>query len=263
MVGIVAALSVSASLTVACSGEATPSPAAEPPSIGAVASTTATTLGASLQPTGSSADSTAPGTSAPALRQVPSVVCCRGQTLEAGRYEVPPWLGIPMSVDAPEGWRVLNEGRARLFMLGRGENVQGNPDQMIVFLDASGEETPEATIEGVREAEQLVALDEATEVTIAGFPGVQLDSSVLPNPAFEGDPEADIPPGVQFLPVIEQYFAPGFVWTTSSPEARVRTIALTVGDRTLLVYLEAPSSEFGRFADDVATILESLEPVSP
>ncbi len=73
-----------------------------------------------------------------------------------------------------------------------------------------------------------------------------------------GSKQEDIPPGVQFLPVFMKYFAPGFAWTTSSPEARVRTVVLTMGDHTLLLYLEAPPNEFDQFAVNADSILQSL-----
>jgi hypothetical protein len=106
---------------------------------------------------------------------------------------------------------------------------------------------------------QLTTLTEPVAVNIAGFPGLQLDSVANPNPSEQGDPQADIPPGVQHLPFFADYFAPGFSWTTFSPEAQVRTIALTVGDQTLLLYMEAPAEEFEQFAVDAEAILQTLE----
>lgn len=195
--------------------------------------------------------------------RVPSVSCCRGRTLEAGRYEIPPWLGIPLSVDVPEGWRALNEEMALLFLLGRGENAQNNPSQMVLFLNATTEGGPEQIIDSIGSAPELIAMGEPTEVTLAGFPGRQLDLSALPNPAFEGRPQDDIPAGVQYLPVIENYLTPGFAWTTSTPEARVRVIALTVGEQTLLLYLEAPPDEMDQLTADAEAILQSLELTGP
>jgi hypothetical protein len=194
-------------------------------------------------------------------REFASVNCCRGRTLEPGRYAVPPWLGIPLSVDVGEGWRVLNEERAQLFLLGRGENVQNNPNQMIAFLNATTETPtadPESVLAGVVGAPEMAVIAEPMSITIAGFEGLQMDSVALPNPDYKGSPADDIPPGVQFLPVFEQYFAPGFAWTTSSPEVRVRTIALQAGDQTLVIYMEAPQDEFDQFAADAEAILQTL-----
>lgn len=212
-------------------------------------------------PTETAPPSTEEPTATPESRflTIPAVNCCRGRTLEAGHYAVPPWLDIPLAIDLGEGWRVLNEERAQLLLIGRGENVQNNPSQIITFINATSDtNTPESLIAAVQAAPELVVLAEPVPVTIAGFSGLQLDSAAKPNPTEKGSPADDIPPGIQFLPVFRQHFAPGFLWTTSSPEARVRTIALSVGDQVLLLYMEAPPDEFETFAVDADALLQSL-----
>jgi hypothetical protein len=272
---ILTTLIIAILLLAACSGpptEAPPTgapattlPPTDAPAAPTQAPPTETAAPTEPPPTPTTAPTPAPTASAtaPAFLRIPSVSCCRGRTLTAGRYEIPPWLGIPLSVEAPDGWRALNEEGALLFLLGRGQNVQNNPSQMILFLNASDGDTPETIIGSIQNAEQLAPMGEPVEVTFAGFPGLQLDASALPNPTFEGRPQDDIPPGVQYLPVIEQYLTPGFAWTTSSPEARVRAVALTVGEQTLLLYLEAPPEEFDQFAADAEAILQSLELIDP
>ena len=193
------------------------------------------------------------------LLKFPAVNCCKGKTLDPGRYEIPSWLGIPLTLEVGEDWRVLNEESALLFLIGRGRNVQNNPSQMIVFINVTGKTTPEALIGSVQRAPELTPIAEPVNVTIAGFPGLQLDSTAKPNPSYEGDKQADIPPGVQFLPVFMKYFTPGFLWTTSSVEAQVRTIILTIKDQTLLLYLEAPQDEFDTLINGAEQILNSLE----
>lgn len=195
-----------------------------------------------------------------ALLAVPAVNCCRGRTLAPGQYAVPPWLGIPLAFEVGEGWKVLNEEMALFFQIGRGENVLRNPSQLMAFINATSDTaSPETLIDTVQGLDQLTPLAEPVEVSIAGFPGLQLDSVAKPNPDEPGRPADDIPPGIQYLPFFEQYFAPGFIWITSSPEARVRTIALTVADQTLLLYMEAPAAEFDQFAGDAEIILQTME----
>ena len=193
----------------------------------------------------------------------PSVGCCRGTEVEPGRYELPRWLGIPFGLDVPGGWRVINESAAGLFMLGRGAGFRGIPIELIVLLDATSGGTAEALAEGFRGVPQLTEVAQPGEVTIAGFSGTLNDMSALPNPDYEGDPEADIPPGVQFLPAIQRYFAPGFLWTTSSVEARVRTIWLAAGEQVVLLYLEAPPDSFEEFIADADAMLTSIEVITP
>ena len=227
----------------------------------------ATLPSATARPTQPTPLPTAEPTAAPSaapqsrLLSIPAVNCCRGRTLARGPYAVPPWLGLPLAFEVGEGWRVLNEERARLFLLGRGENAQSNPSQIITFIDATGAITsPEEFIAAVQTIPQLTPLGGPVSVAIAGFPGWQLDAVAKPNSEEKGDPSADIPPGIQFLPFFQEYFAPGFIWSTSSPEARVRTAALRVGEQTLVLYMEAPAAEFEQFILDADTILWTLRP---
>ena len=196
------------------------------------------------------------------LLAIPAVNCCRGRTLEPGQYAAPLWLGIPLAIELGEGWRVLNEKRAQLFLIGRGQNAQNNPSQLITFINATDTTpSPESVIAALRALPQLTLLGEPVSVAIAGFPGWQVDAVAKANPDEKGDPSADIAPGIQYLPFFEQYFAPGFIWSTSSPEARVRTAAVRVGEQTLVLYMEAPAAEFDTFIADVDALLWSLRAV--
>lgn len=239
------AAALSAALALAACAQAAPT--ASPPGTATVAPTSSPTQAPTPTPAATAAFLT-----------IPKITCCRGYALAPGRYGVPQWLRIPATIDVHAGWRVLNEPPAKLFLLGRGENVQGNPSQMVVFLNVTGTGAAESVIEGIRAAPELTESAAPAAVTVAGFAGLQLDMTAKANPGYEGDAAADIPPGVQFLPVIEQYFARGFAWTTSSPEAQVRAIVLTVRDQVLLLYLEAPSGELEALAADAAPILDSL-----
>jgi hypothetical protein len=134
---------------------------------------------------------------------------------------------------------------------------------MIVLINATNRGSPEAVIELVRQAPELTALAEPTGVEIYGFLGSQLDAAANPNPTYAGNEAADIPPQVQFLPVFQQFFTPGFLFTTSTPEARLRATALTVGDQTLLIYFEAPPGEFDDFVVEADAVLRTLALVEP
>jgi hypothetical protein len=193
------------------------------------------------------------------LLTMPGVACCRGQVLEAGVYELPLWLGVPLTLEISSGWRAVNDQAANFLMLGRGENALGNPDQMIIPINAAGPGSPEAALDAVRSAPELTALAEPAAVTVAGFEGWQWDAAARSNPTYAGNEAADIPPQVQFLPVMQPFFTPGFSFTTSSPEARVRLIALAVEAHTLLLYLEAPPDEFDAFMLEAHLLLQSLE----
>ena len=193
-----------------------------------------------------------------ALLPLPSVNCCRGRTLDPGDYALPDWLDLPLSVEMDAGWRLVNERAALFLQFGRGENSLGNPGQMIILANATRRGGPEAVIGLLQAPPQLTALGGPAPVTVAGFEGWLLDSTANANPTYAGNEAADIPPQVQFLPVLQPFFTPGFAFTTSSPEARLRFLALAVGDQTLLVYLEAPPGEFDDFALVADAVLQSL-----
>ena len=193
------------------------------------------------------------------LLTFPLANCCRGRTLEAGKYEMPIWLRLPLSVKVSDGWKVMNEQKALLFLFGKGQNIQNSPNQLIVFLNVTDKISSEELIASVQQTPELTVAGEPILVAFAGFSGIQLDSAARPNPSYQGNEHDDIPPGIQFLPVFRQFFAEGFIWTTSSPEARIRTIVLMVKDQTLLLYLEAPPDEFDQFIMDADLIIRSLE----
>jgi hypothetical protein len=156
-----------------------------------------------------------------------------------------------------EGWQVVNEKAARLFMLGKGESIFNDPTQALVFI-AIPDGKPQAILSSIKNDPGLMAQGEIIETTLAGLPGLQLDFSARPNPGYEGDQQAEIPPGVQFLSSVGKYFAEGFFWTTWSAEARLRFIALDAGQHALLLQIDAPPAEFETFATEADQVLHTL-----
>jgi DNA-binding beta-propeller fold protein YncE len=191
------------------------------------------------------------------LESFPSARCCNGTSLEPGEYELPSWVGIPLTMTLNEGWQVVNEERARLFMLGKGESMFNDPTQALVFI-AIPHGNPETILTSIENEKGLTPQGKMAVTTIAGFSGLQLDFSANPNPDYAGDPGAEIPPGVQFLTSVGKYFAEGFFWTTWSAESRLRFIALNVWERVLLLQIDAPPTEFEAFASDAEQVLHTL-----
>jgi hypothetical protein len=192
------------------------------------------------------------------FKSFPSAICCNGTPVEPREYELPSWMGIPLTMQLGEGWQVINEEEARLFMLGKGESVFNDPTQALVFIPIPDGNLQ--TVLGPIKAEKVLTPEgESTETSIAGFPGMQLDLSAKPNPDYKGDPSAEIPPGVQFLTSVGRYFAEGFFWTTWSAEARLRFIALNVGEQVLLLQIDAPPAEFETFASEADQVLQTLK----
>lgn len=178
--------------------------------------------------------------------------------IEAGTYELPSWLGIPLSIEVGEGWTVLHEEAARLFLLaGKGRNELNDPSQVLVFI-AIPDEDPQDVLTSIRNSPQLAPLGEITEATIKGFAGWQFDATAKPNPGNQGSPAESIPPGVQPLPALSKYFSPGFLWTTWTAEPRLRFLALHAGEHILLLQIESPPAEFETFAGEADKLLQSL-----
>ena len=193
------------------------------------------------------------------LLTFPEVNCCKSRTVEPGKYEIPSWLGIPLSMQISEGWRVWNEEAALLFALtGKGRNSINFPSQLLAFIAVPGR-NPRGVLTSIKNAPELIPESEIIETTISGFPGLQLDISAKDNPGYEGDKEADIPPGVQFLPSVNRYFTPGFLWTTSSPKAYMRFIVLDIAGQSLLLQIESPPAEFEAFAGEADQVLQTLK----
>jgi hypothetical protein len=162
-------------------------------------------------------------------------------------------------MDVEEGWGVLNEERARLFLLaGQGRNEFNDPSQVLVFI-AIPDEDPQVVLTPIRNSPQLTSVTEITETTIAGLSGWQFEALARPNPENEGSRQDGIPPGSQYLPEIGKYFTPGFLWTTWTAEPRMQFIALDAGGYILLAQIESPPAEFEAFADEAKQLLQTLE----
>jgi len=142
--------------------------------------------------------------------------------------------------------------------LARGRNSFDDASQVLVFIPVQNEE-PQSILTSIKNAPELTPADEMSEITIAGFPGLQLDTSAKPNPGNEGSSGEGIPPGTQFLPVINKYFTEGFIWTTWTAEARLRFIVLNAGEQTLLIEIESPPAEFEAFASEADKVLQTLK----
>jgi hypothetical protein len=170
-----------------------------------------------------------------------------------------------MSMQVGNGWKVMNERDALLLALVRGKlSTVDLPSELIVFLDASSAESIDALLQQFRDEPSITQVSEATEATLAGFEGMQQDFTVLPNPENKGNPASDIPPGVRFIPVMGQFFTPGFSWISSSPEAHMRVFIVDAGGGgLLLVTLEAPSDDFENLVADADRILQTLTPIEP
>ncbi len=242
-------LFVLAYISTACSGAATPAP---------TATETPTPPPPTDAPSPAPAEQSIIPDQTSQFLTIPIDSCCNGKAIEAGIYETPPWFGIPITVEVGEGWRAVNDKEALLFMLGKGRNIYNDPVQALIFILVPNGNA-QAILTSIARETGLTQMSEITEITIAGFPGLQLDLSAKPNPEYQGDKEAEILPGSQFLPVVNKYFAPGFIWTTWTPESRLRFIVLNVEEYVLLLEIDSPPAEFEAFAGEADQVLQTLK----
>jgi hypothetical protein len=211
-----------------------------------------------IPPTSTPVPATETATPGVVIANFPAVNCCKGNSVSSGLYRFPTWQGLPLVIEVTGRWRVMNEEFAQLFTLARGSNSQGNPSELLVFMNASSDGSAEEVMAQLQGEPNIIALGEPTAADLAGYTGLQQDFAVLPNPDFAGVPSNDIPAGVHFLEVVGQFFAPGFLWVSSTPEARLRFIVVNVDEALLFVYLEAPPDNFETFAADADQLLQTL-----
>lgn len=176
--------------------------------------------------------------------------CCYGLELEPGTYTTPSWFEAAFSIDVSDGLLGVAGELERVILLGRGASLAGNLERYVGFFVA-----PSATAL----VRQLRATPRTTQgavstTTVDSTPAVAFEAEAQPNP---GTPPSDeIVPGAIRIPAIDR-LVPTFFYTESVP-ARMRFVVVDLGDRALLIYLEAPADRFASFARDLAPVLESI-----
>jgi hypothetical protein len=209
-------------------------------------------------PTSTTADPTTAGptTSEPAESPSPTVYaisgpCCAGLELDEEPHLSPPWFRMPFTVDVPAGWFAWTDAREELLVLGDGHT---NPiDHLDRYMAIFVVDDAEAVVEQARSTPKAgIGPDE--EFTAGELSGTGFDARARANAE---PPEDDgIAPGTIQIPAIDELFA-GFFWT-ESPEAAFRVWAVDRGDQDLLIYLEAPSTEFDAFAATAEEFLSRI-----
>jgi hypothetical protein len=199
-----------------------------------------------------------PTAAGPAFRDFPSSMEGAGIAVVPGDYKFPAWFGFPLSMTVQqEGWRVVTLERAELLALIQGENSVGYATSWLTFLpvyDAEAEELFEKVIA----APNLTLIAGPETRTIGGYTVEKVVFTALPNPEFVETDES--PAGVQPLDIIQEY-AGSWTWLTSTPEAQIELIKMHIGERVLLVYIEAPQAEFESLAQQAEVVLAALEPL--
>lgn len=177
--------------------------------------------------------------------------CCYGLALASGAYTTPSWFEVPFSIEVPDGLLGVAAELERVILVGRGRSQAGNLERYVGFFVA-----PSATAL----VRQLRSTPNATfgassSTTVDSMPATAFEAEASRDP--DTPPNDEIVPGAIRIPAIDR-LVPTFFYTESVP-ARMRFVVVDLGDRALLVYLEAPADRFASFADDVAPMLASID----
>ena len=203
-------------------------------------------------PTASSAVSSPTPSPTPGVEPAPILTgpCCYGLALEPGTYTTPSWFEAGFSIDVSDGLLGVAGELERVILLGRGASRAGNLERYVGFFVA-----PSATAL----VRQLRATPRTTQGPVSttmvdSMPAVEFEAKA--QPSSETPPSDEIVPGAIRIPAIDR-LVPTFFYTESVP-ARMRFVVADLGDRALLIYLEAPAARFTSFARALAPVLESI-----
>jgi hypothetical protein len=177
--------------------------------------------------------------------------------LEPGRYAMPSWFRIPLSVELGAGWRSFREDKALQVNLVRGANAVGHGT--LWFGPYAIPTADVGAFVAELRATPLMTFEEPVAVAFAGLQGDQFEARAEPNPAEPGS--GDRVPGTVDIGAMRLLHSPGitdFSWYTESVAARLRFMFVEVGDDTLVIYLEAPPDEFDAFTNLAAGVLDTM-----
>lgn len=197
---------------------------------------------------------------APEFAEFPRAECCDGKAIAAGAYQLPRWFSPVVTLQLPDGWRGVRENSVEAVYMIRGETEFANAADTLAFFALEESETAEQFEQDLLAAPEITILGEPTAVTVGGFEAWQVDAQAKPNPDYEGNPEADIPPGTQQIHIFEDYFITRrYFWATFTPEALIRVIVITGTPQDIVVYIEGPVDGFETVAADADAILQTLQ----
>jgi hypothetical protein len=167
-----------------------------------------------------------------------------GNPLEPGRYQANPGFDVPFEIELGDGWRSIRDESFGVisFVSGRRNSI-GHATQWLSLFPAPPDVGTEELLDLILAQPDLVT-GNPEAVSVGGVSGTRIEARARLDPAQGGDPEVE--PGVVPIDVANRLITGGF-WFTESAKARVAFIILGLGDRSLLLYLEAPADRFDAF----------------
>jgi hypothetical protein len=177
--------------------------------------------------------------------------CCYGLELAPGAYTTPSWFEVPFSIEVPDGLLGVAAELERVILLGRGQSQAGNLERYVGFFVTP---SAEALVHQLRSTPHAT-FGASSSMTVDSMPATAFEAEASRDP--DTPPNDEIVPGAIRIPAIDR-LVPTFFYTESVP-ARMRFVVVDLGDRALLIYLEAPAVGFASFADAVAPMLASID----
>jgi hypothetical protein len=166
-----------------------------------------------------------------------------GEEQEAGLYRSPDWFHAPFTFETTTTYRGIGErfGEASLFGIAQG--MRQLPQRQLLFWALVPDYSPEDAVSLLRDTASLTFLPNE-DVTVAGYSGVQFDATTERRTG---------------IGAIGTLVGVNAVWNINSSEAHLRFIVLMIGNRALLIYIEAPTDEFEDFMVDVEQVLSTVQ----
>jgi hypothetical protein len=160
-----------------------------------------------------------------------------------GLYKSPDWFSLAFTFETTEAYRGIGERLADSEIFGIAQGSKAVPQrQLLLWASTPGATAQDFLVE--LGATPKLDFGEERTATVAGFGAKVVDAS------------ASVPASIQALGTL---VGVPDSWKTNSPEVRLRFMVLSIGDRTLVIYIEAPDADFDDFIRSADEFLATVE----
>lgn len=161
----------------------------------------------------------------------------------AGFFRAPEWFSVAFTFGTAEAYRGIGESLTDSSIFGIAQGSKSLPQRQLLFWASVPGFTADDFFAELRETPNLEIGDETT-ATVAGFDARVVDAS------------ASKPASIAALGALVDVPTS---WDTNSPEVRLRLMVLEIGERTLVIYIEAPSAHFDNFIQSADKVLATVQ----
>jgi hypothetical protein len=166
-----------------------------------------------------------------------------GPEQPAGLYKTPGFFKIPFTFETTEPFNGIGESFGQGHIFGISQGGASYPPYQILFWVTVPLFTADAAISQLQKTPEMT-FSENQNVSVAGVSGIQFDSITETKTS---------------IPALGTFVGVDSSWDTNVPQAHLRFIVLTVAERTLVIYIEAPKDEFDTFMSKVDQVLSTVE----